>query len=267
MDSSSTSQNFINVPLSSILISIGVHFTIVVVLISFHFLDGLGLSFLKKKEMKEPYQSFIQVDVVDLPDQLAKNMTQVDMSENIVDKPVPQVKPSVSPLPSIDVMKLPDKQEIKEQLEKRTKKERIEDQAKALKEIQQEAKREQALKNLAVKEGVKGRSKLFGNRLSQGNSAVGMIGTASDQYRALVSDAIRNHFNIYLWQQKKAALTADIYLEVYPTGKVKLRRVVKASADPLFDSAVLQAIDASQPLPVPDDISVLKEGFQITFKP
>ena len=82
-----------------------------------------------------------------------------------------------------------------------------------------------------------------------------------------MSDAIRKHFNIYLWQQKKAALTADIYLEVYPTGKVKLRRVVKASADPLFDSAVLQAIDASQPLPVPDDISVLKEGFQITFKP
>lgn len=217
--------------------------------------------------MKEPYQSFIQVDVVDLPDQLAKNMTRVDMSQPIVDKPVVQVKPSMAPVPSIDVMKTPDKQETKEGIEKRTKKERIEEQAKALKQIQEEAKREQALKNLAVKEGVKGRGKIFGNRISQGNSAVGMMGTASDQYRALVSDSIRKHFNIYLWQQKKTALTADIYLEVYPTGKVKLRRVVKASVDPLFDSAVLQAIDASQPLPIPEDISVLKEGFQITFKP
>jgi TonB family protein len=70
-----------------------------------------------------------------------------------------------------------------------------------------------------------------------------------------------------LWQQKKGALVADIYLEVYPNGRVKARRVVKASSDPLFDSAVLQAIDASQPLPVPEDISLLKEGFQITFKP
>ncbi|MFM8316352.1 MAG: cell envelope integrity protein TolA, partial [Deltaproteobacteria bacterium] len=166
-----------------------------------------------------------------------------------------------------DLMKIPDKKASKEEAVKKTKKEILEEQTKALKKLQEEARREQALKNLTPKDGKVGRGKLAGNRLSQGNSAVGMIGTASDQYRALVSDAIRKHFNIYLWQQKRVALIADIYLEVYPNGRVKVRKVVKPSSDPLFDSAVLSAIDASQPLPIPEDISLLKEGFQITFKP
>jgi TonB family protein len=267
MNSSSTSQSFINIPASSVLISLGVHISILILLLSVHALDGIGFSLFKKKEIKEPYQSFIQVDVVALPDQLPKDMPNVDMSQPIVDKPAVLVeKPAASPSPS-DLMKLHDKKASKEEADKKIKKEALEEQTKALKRLQEEARREQALKDLTVKNGKKGRAKLAGNKLSQGNSSVGMIGTASDQYRALVSDAIRKHFNIYLWQQKKGSLLADIYLEVNPNGKVKARRVVKASSDPLFDSAVLQAIDASQPLPVPEDISLLKEGFQITFKP
>lgn len=265
MSGSSTTQNFVNVPISSIAISVGAHLLALLALISLHTFDGF--SFFGKKDLKEPYQSFIQVDVVALPDQLPKEMANVDMTQPIVENPaVPTAKSVPTPSPN-DVMKIEDKNASKNELEKKAKKEALDAQTKALKRLQEEAQREQALKELAAKSGQKGRAKLAGNRLSQGNSAVGMIGTASDQYRALVSDAIRRHFNIYLWQQKKGALLADIYLEVYPNGRVKAKKVVKPSSDPLFDSAVLQAIDASQPLPVPEDISLLKEGFQITFKP
>ncbi len=265
MSSSSTTQSFVNIPLSSVLISVGAHLAVLMGLLSLHVMDDF--SFFKKKEMKEPYQSFIQVDVVALPDELLKNIPNVDMSQPIVDKPVvPIEKPKNLSTPA-DLMKISDKKAAKEESDRKTRKEILEQQTKALKKLQEEANREEALKNLTAKEGKRGRSKLAGNKLSQGNSAVGMIGTASDQYRALVSDAIRKHFNIYLWQQKRGTLLADIYLEVYPNGRVKSRKVVKASTDPLFDSAVLQAIDTSQPLPVPEDISLLKEGFQITFKP
>ncbi|MBM4303941.1 MAG: cell envelope integrity protein TolA [Deltaproteobacteria bacterium] len=265
MSSTSTSHNFVTVPVSSILISVGAHFALLVFLLSLNALQGLSV--FHKKDLKEPYQSFIQVDVVALPDQLPNQMTNIDMSQSVVEKPAsPEMKTEVPSTPA-DIMKMADKNADKKEIEKRSKKQMAEEQSKALKRLQEEAKREQALKELSAKARQTGRARLAGNRLSQGNSAVGMIGTASDQYRALVSDAIRRHFNIYLWQQKKGALITDIYLEVYPNGRVKARKVIKPSSDPLFDSAVLQAIDASQPLPVPEDISLLKEGFQITFKP
>jgi TonB family protein len=267
MNSASTSQNFIHVPISSLLISLGVHAGVLLVLLSLHWMDGLGISFFKKKEVTQPYQSFIQVDVVALPDQLPRDAVSQDMSQPVVDKPARPLEKPGAPVTPPDLMKLPSKKTNPESLEKLSKKEALSEQTKALKRLQEEARREQALKDLTTKTGKQGRAKMAGNRLSQGNSSVGMIGTASDQYRALVSDTIRKHFNIYLWQQKRGSLLADIYLEVFPNGRVKTRRVVKASSDPLFDSAVLQAIDASQPLPVPEDISLLKEGFQITFKP
>lgn len=265
MSSSSTTQRFVSVPFSSIIVSLLGHFGVLALLVSLHLVDGISI--FRKREIKEPYQSFIQVDVVALPDQMPKDMANVDMSQPIVDKPAVIIEKSVSAPTPADVMKMPDKKVAKEEQEKKQRQEALEQQAKALKKLQDDARRDQALKDLIGKPGKKGRAKLAGNILSQGNSAVGMIGTASDQYRALVSDAIRKHFNIYLWQQKKGALITDIYIEVFPNGRVKAKRVVKPSADPLFDSAVLQAIDSSQPLPVPEDVSLLKEGFQITFKP
>jgi len=265
MGSSSTTQSFVNVPLSSILVSLGAHIAVVLGFVSFHLVDGL--SFMKKKSLKEPYQSFIQVDVVALPDQLPNDLGNIDMSQPIVDKPASAIEKPQVKTTAPDLMKIPDKKAARDEENRRIQKAMLEKQAKALKKLQDDARREEALKELSGKPGKKGRAKLAGNLLSQGNSAVGMIGTASDQYRALVSDAIRKHFNIYLWQQRKGALLTDIYLEVYPNGRVKTRKVVKPSMDPLFDSAVLQAIDASQPLPLPEDISLLKEGFQITFKP
>lgn len=265
MGTTSTSQHFVNVPLSSIIISVGAHLFVLIILLSLHTLDGLSI--FGKKEIVQPYQSFIQVDVVALPDQLPKDMANMDMSQPIVEKPATPIPKSEAIKPPADVMKIPDKNASKNEVEKKSKQEILDAQTKALKRLQEEAKREQALKDLSAKNGQKGRGRLAGNRLSQGNSSVGMIGTASDQYRALVSDAIRKHFNIYLWQQKRGTLLADIYLEVYPNGRVKAKKVVRPSSDPLFDSAVLQAIDASQPLPVPEDINLLKEGFQITFKP
>ena len=259
-------RNFIHVPISSFLLSVGLHFTLFSLLLGMHVFEGLGLSIFKNRtEIKEPYQSFIQVDVVALPDQLVNEKPIVDMSQPIVEKPVPVAppQPETKTVPEDVIADTKAKLEV----ENKNKKLREEEQSKALRQLKEEAKREQALKDLLANNGKTGRKKISGNRISQGTSLVGMIGSASDQYRAQVGEAIRQHFNIYRWQQKKGNLVADIYLEIYPTGRIKTRKIVKASSDSTYDSAVLQAIDEAQPFPVPQDLSLLNEGFQITFKP
>jgi colicin import membrane protein len=234
-----------------------------------------------KKLDKDLYQNFIQVDVVALPDQLISDKTKPDTTLPIVDKPQSskeEVKPDkedpvleakeeaakakaeMEAKRQADIKK---KEEIKATQEKKRKAE----QEKALKRLQQEADREAALKTLAKnQDGKKGRQKLAGNILSKGTAATGKVGTAKDQYTALVAKAISDHFNYFPWQKKKN-LVAYVYLEIYKTGRLKFRKVVKGSVDPTFDSAVLQAVDESQPLPVPEDLSVISDGITIEFKP
>lgn len=267
MSTGNTSKHFLYVPVSSIVLSVCLHVFLIGLLITVHALDGLSIPFFdKKKDNKEQYQSFIQVDVVALPDQLRNEKPSLDVTKPIVEKPAPEVKQPEAAKKE-DILPAPDAKSQKLEKPKEDKKARANEQAKALKQLQEEARREQALKALQVKNAKAGRAKMAGNKLSQGTSAVGLIGTASDRYRSLVIDAIKKHFNIYLWQQRKANLVADIYFEIYPTGKLKTKRVVKPSSDPLYDSAILQAIEEAQPLPLPEDLSLLNEGFQITFKP
>ena len=55
--------------------------------------------------------------------------------------------------------------------------------------------------------------------------------------------------------QRNRGLNNTVHLELYPTGRVRSKQLVKSSADSLFDSAVLQAIDDAQPLPLPEDLT------------
>jgi TolA protein len=145
-------------------------------------------------------------------------------------------------------------------------KQRLAEQEKALKRIQEDAAREAALKNLSAKQGKSGRQKLAGNILSKGTATTGAIGNAKDRYTGLVHEAIKEHFNIFPWQRKKN-LSALVRLDIFPNGRVRARRIIRKSADPLYDSAVLKAIDSAQPLPIPDDIAIISDGLVVEFKP
>ena len=85
-------------------------------------------------------------------------------------------------------------------------------------------------------------------------------------YYALVVQKIREKFNIYNWQQKKA-LVAVVHIELFPTGRVRSTKILKRSSDRLYDSAVLQAIQEADPLPAPDDPSVIEGGLDFEFRP
>ena len=119
---------------------------------------------------------------------------------------------------------------------------------------------------MAEKAGKSGRQKLAGNKLSKGTAMSGLIGDARNQYIGRVHQAIKDNFNIFPWQSKRG-LTNVVFIELFPTGRVRVKKLVKRSSDPLYDSAVLAAIDRSQPLPVPEDLSAIEGGFEITFKP
>ena len=62
-------------------------------------------------------------------------------------------------------------------------------------------------------------------------------------------------------------LETQVAIEIYPNGKLKSKQLVKKSKDRTFDSNLLRAIEKAEPYPIPDDITVLSQVFEITFRP
>ena len=204
-------------------------------------------------------QAFVQIDMLALPIETLNKKETVDTSLPVVK--TPSLHEQINP---VFKQAAPEKKvvEAKGSLSPDADRER----KNALKQLALDAKREEALLHLQKQSQKEGRKALLGNQLSQGAAVAGQVGDAKQKYIGLVTEAIRKHFNIYPWQQKKG-LTAQVHLELMRSGRVKLKQLVKASADPLFDSAVLLAISAAEPLPLPDDFSVVQQGVDITFVP
>ena len=299
MTSEELNQRFFYTPKLFVFLSILLHVFIVASFVSVIALDKLNFTPFGKRRNpgKEYYQEFIQVDVVALPDMLmGAKPSMVDATLPVVDKPrveEAQTKPNVIDeqskdkiMPEIAALEAQKKQEELKQLEKQKQQEALKkaeekkaaalhekkesekkEREAALKRLAEEASREAALKSLAKdQKGRHGRLALKGNILAKGTSSRGKIGNAQDRYEALLEQKIRQHFNVYEWQQKKG-LVAVVNIKLYPTGYVTEKQVVKPSADPLYDSAVLQAVDEAQPLPVPDDFSLPAQGINIEFHP
>ncbi len=280
----------LDVPRAAIYLSLAFHLALPVGFLIVKGLDKLGLHLFSDKKtvnLKEMYQSYIQVDVVALPDQLMNERTNIDTTAPIVDKT--ETKPVVEenkqdPTTMTDPEEAAKAEAVKKEAEMAEKKKAEEkkkqaeaekaakekkdaEKAKkeALKKAQQEADREAALKGLA-KDGKKGRQKLSGNKLSKGTAMSGNIGTAKEAYTASVAQKIREHFNIFPWQKKKNLVTV-VYIEINPNGRLKSKKLMKGSKDSVYDAAVLQAIEESQPLPIPEDMSLVADGLTLEFKP
>ncbi len=275
-NSDTLNQRFVYIPPKAIFASILVHLSIPFLFLTAKILDNLGIPLFGPKEAVKLYQNYIQVDVVALPDIQLKDLPSVDTRLPVVEKPKTEANPVPIPTPVKDSMTLPDEKakaekvaKTKKEQEKRAEAEKLvkrkAEEEKALKRIEEDAKREAALK--ALSSGSKsGRAKMAGNTLAQGNAAVGAIGTARDRYQAMITQRIKENFNVFAWQKKKE-LVSVVHLEIFPNGRVRVKHLVKNSLDPKFDSAVLQAVDASQPLPVPEDDSLLAGGITIEFRP
>lgn len=279
---SATAENsFLRLPTSALISSLLFHAFVPIFFFTMSYLNEMGLIpfFGQKKIDRTQYQNFIQVDVVALPDELINEKKRVDMSLPVVDKTKTELEEVKATTPEETLTEAEAKSEQDEMAEMQKAKEkkaaadrilkekqRAEEQERALKRIQEDAAREAALKSLAKRDGKTGRQKLAGNITSKGTSTTGMIGTAKDRYTGLVHEAIKEHFNIYDWQRKKK-LSAVVRINIFATGRVRDRRIITRSADPYFDSAVLKAIDNAQPLPIPDDMSIVSEGIVVEFKP
>ena len=265
-------SDFLKIPTTALILSGVLHGAILILLSMAHLLDKLGFSFWPKPlDENRVYQDFIQVDVVALPDQLLND--KIDTALPVVETPVPLPFSKLNAKEDIIV----DSQEAKKEAERKqkdlAKQKELErtaklqkDQQAALKKIKADAERERALKGLATNENRSGRAKLKGNRASSGTSTSGLIGTPKDRYAGLVKKAIQEHFSVYPWQKQKK-LVAVVYIEIMANGRIREKELIKPSSDSIYNSAVLQAVDAAQPLPVPEDLGLLSEGVTLEFKP
>lgn len=280
MSSEALNQKFLYIPKAAVIASVVLHVSVVLMFVTVQVLDYFGVHLFKHPVIntKEIYQDFIQVDVVALPDQMFGEKT--DTTLPVVEKPAAVEEPKpLAKTPEEPVLESPDQmveQDKKAQAEKVKKEAEAEkkakaekqkmEQEKALKRLQEEANRDAALKALAQKSGKKGRAQLKGNKVSQGTSATGLIGTPSDRWGSLLRQRILENFSVFQWQQKKK-IQAIVFIRIFPNGRIRERKIVKPSLDPTYNASVLRAIDASQPLPIPDDPALLEEGVNLVFEP
>ncbi len=268
MTTETLNQRFVQIPTGTILLSLGLHAFICWLLFSgvLEKIPFFKSSYLSTQQI---YQSFVQVDVVALPDQMMNEKIDATLPEVDKAQALPEEKEkTLAPTEDQDILSLEEKKKQEKLKKADIAKKKAEAQKKAeeeaFKKIEQEANREEALKNLVMKKGKAGRPKLAGNRLSQGTSSTGIIGSAQDKYAAMVKNAIQKHFTVYAWQ-KKRKISAVVSIVVSTNGRVTEKRIVSPSSDLSFNSQVMQAIDASQPLPLPEDPSILTGGVTIEF--
>lgn len=256
-----TEHRFIHIPSSALVLSIALHVLIPLGFLAAGVMDDMGLSlFPKNKQLDSLYQTYIQVDVVGLPDEIISDKTNPLMPEVVEPEKALKEEPKTT-APAPDVM-----DEINQKKKAAQAKKDRAAQEKAMKKALDEARRDQAMKSLKSSQGKAGRGKIKGNIVSAGTSATGAIGTPKDRYHGILTESIKQHFNIYSWQQKRG-LVAQVKLKLGMNGRVKIRQIVLPSRDPLYDAAVLQAIDEAQPFPLPDDKALLDEEITIDFKP
>lgn len=62
------------------------------------------------------------------------------------------------------------------------------------------------------------------------------------------------------------SIRCKVRLQIGPTGQVQAS-IVSPSGNQLFDNSVLSAVYKAQPLPLPDDPSLLNQGIVLTFTP
>ncbi len=261
-------DDFFVIPKPALIASVVLHLMIPASWLTFKALEFMGIEVFPKKTVTATYQEYVQVDLVGLPDVAIKDLEKLDPTLPEVDKVAEEEKP-------VEAEEDPEQMAL-EAAERKAKEEKAladkakakkaeEEKKQALKKLEEDQKRDAALKALMDKDGKKGRLKLKGNIVSQGTSVSGAIGTPKDQFTAILMAKVKAHFYIATFQDKKG-LKNTVTIDLYPTGRVRSKKVVRGSGDSFYDSAVMQAIEAAEPFPIPEDLSLLNGGITMTFE-
>jgi colicin import membrane protein len=270
MSTDALKNQFIEIPRAALVASVILHLMIPVSFVTVKGLEMLGIQIFPPTHVKDVYQEFVQVDIVGLPDVSIPDLEKLDPALPEVETPAKEIDPpkevedDTMALESAKKAIAEKEKADKEEKAKKAKKEE-EEKKKALKQVEEELKRDQALKALAQNEGNKGRTKLKGNILSKGTAVMGNIGTPKDQYTAIVMAKIKE--KIYIMpNQRDRGLNNAVHIELYPTGRVRAKQLVRGSGDGIYDRAMMQAIEDAQPLPIPEDLSLIQGGITVTFR-
>lgn len=127
-------------------------------------------------------------------------------------------------------------------------------------QVEAENKRKAALEKLK-------QSTFKGNVISTGGDVTGAAKLQRDNYISDVDRHLRSHWSLpeYL---KKRNLIAEVLLKIDERGNVISKEMVKSSGNPVYDEAVMLAVQQSSPVPPPPAKFTRlfgNEGFLIRF--
>ncbi len=229
----------------NVMISLGAH----AVLLMFIFLRAVFVP-------SEPIEirRAIRVDVVGLP---AKMPEKVELPP-----PAPEPKPIAAPSkPEPPAKELPPKVEPKKpepkaptvNLDKKkpapdTKKA----QASALDKIKQMSALDKIKEDVAKDAKPSKPTVIAGNQVSQGNSLTGLEKIEYDRYFDDIEGKVRANWSIPQWLAE-SPLKAQVQILIDSAGYVTKKIIRRSSGNAIFDAKVIEAIEASSPLPAPPD--------------
>ena len=222
--------------------------------------------YLDKQEVPD-LSSAIRVDMVALPDKLTQEEAPVAAQPAAPPTTVPiqtqkkeelptkvKSKPVLDPNP-INLQKTKEKQ--KDALARLKKLQAMEE---LERQVEAENKRKAALEKLK-------QSSYKGNVISTGGDVTGAAKLQRDNYISEVDRHLRSHWSLpeYL---KKRNLIAEVLLRIDERGNVTSKELVKSSGNPVYDEAVMLAVQQSSPVPPPPAKFTRlfsNEGFLIRF--
>ncbi len=184
----------------------------------------------------------IRVDVVDLP---AKVTEPVQL-------PAPAAEPAAPPIKDLPAKAEP-KPEPKVQLKpvKEKKVDLSKKQNKALDKIKAMAALDKIKNEVSEqKKSDKASQQIRGNQVSAGNSLTGLDKIEFDRYFDELHQKILSSWSIPQWLAD-APLKAQVQILIDDKGVVFKKTLLKSSGNSIFDGKVMEAVDASSPLPAP----------------
>ena len=216
-----------------------------------------------------PYVPILKVDLVELPDVLKKDlaMTSQNHLTQEISKILKQAEQDATRLkfktPQItekDEMAIHPKALSEKSIQNKNK--RAMDRIKALIKIQ-----DPSSENLTHKKDIK----LLlnkGNKLSPGTSLSADAKEADHaNYLDTLRDRLRQNWFLPVWIDKQG-LNAQVLIRIDATGILREFKLVKSSGNAQFDKAVKQAVQQSQPFPLPTSelkTDILSDGVLVGF--
>jgi TonB family protein len=188
----------------------------------------------------------IRVDVVDLPKKIET------LPEPAPPEPAPAPAPTPAPPPEA---KAPEVKTPEPQAKSKPKAEKInvkKAQSHAMDKLKQMSALEKLKQEIAESKKPKTAEPVRGNQVSAGNSLTGLARIDFDRYLDSLKTKVNSNLSIPEWLAG-ADLRAQVQVLIDERGYVTKRTIKKSSNNEVFDAKVLEAIDASSPLPPPPD--------------